>query len=63
MYLLLWINVIIGKILWTLSSCEERHRIEQTFIVIDTKRVRKGTATPMAHIDPVFILRFWRMWG
>ena len=23
----------------------------------------KGTATPMAHIDPVFNLRFWRIWG
>ena len=23
----------------------------------------KGTATPMAHIDPVFSLRLWRIWG
>ena len=23
----------------------------------------KGTATPLAHIDPVFSLRFWRIWG
>ena len=22
-----------------------------------------GTATPTAHIDPVFSLRFWRIWG
>ena len=23
----------------------------------------KGTTTPMEHIDPVFDLRFWRIWG
>ena len=23
----------------------------------------EGTATPVAHIDPVFNLRFWRIWG
>ena len=23
----------------------------------------QGTATLMAHIDPVFSLRFWRIWG
>ena len=23
----------------------------------------KGTATPMAHIDPISNLRFWRIWG
>ena len=23
----------------------------------------KGTATPLAHIDPIFNLRFWRIWG
>ena len=41
----------------SLKSCEECPY--QTF----SYQLGKRTATPMAHIDPVFNIRFWTIWG
>ena len=44
-------------------SQDPEYRRSYNFTQITHKACNKGTATPMVHIDPVFNLRFWRIWG